>query len=129
MSVTFSIAGLKSPARPCAEQCEVCGPCLAWLDHEAAHTVNLSNANACELLAILGQSTADASDLYGSLSASALRRACAKALLWCEDVGIPARQEGRVIHGARRPSYVREKLTALAGLATQAGDLGRVVWG
>lgn len=94
--------------------------------------VDACNANARELLALLGSLN---DDLYGRSNVRAFVRACDAAL---KRVGTDGTRLGEVsvgalgctvVDGGRETGYLTRKLTALRTLAATGGDLGVVEWG
>lgn len=94
--------------------------------------VDLANANARELLALVGFYN---DDLCGRANCRAFRRACETALA---RAGSDAARLGSVstgalgctvVDGGREAGYTTRKLTALRDLAATGGDLGTIEWG
>ncbi|MFI5301053.1 MAG: hypothetical protein ACHREM_23465 [Polyangiales bacterium] len=104
-------------------------------DNDEDRMVNLSNANARDVLRALGAPGVEEAQPEGTLPGPELARLCMRFLATADDdVGVPAREplrdarRARLIICARRPGYVRETIERIAALAVEAG--GREVsWG
>lgn len=96
--------------------------------------VDASNANARELLALLGERTDD--EPNGARNCRAFVRACDAALVRAAKadgtrLGSVAVGAGgcTVVDGGRVAGYLTRKLTSLRALAATGGDLGTIEWG
>lgn len=138
MSVTF-FAAQKADGRrlfPCdcmsrwMTDCDAAGDMDNWPDPYSCERcrmeINLTNANAAELLRWLGVE----SECHGAIGAKELAARCRRRL-WNEtrnhDPGVAgfvetAPNRATVIYNGRREGYLREKTTLLLALAEQAGD-------
>jgi hypothetical protein len=117
MSVTFSIQGQQP-------------------DYERRDNyLNVSNANACDLLRWLGVDFDD-TDLCGQISAPMLARRCRERLRLIADnidPAIPPRERvgdngARFVYCGRSEGYLHDRCEELLVLAEAAGD-GHIVYG
>lgn len=104
-------------------------------DHDDDNIVNVSNANARDVLHALHVPGGDAADLSGSMSASDLARLCLAFLNTTKlDRGLapsePLRDasRARLVVCGRRDGYLHEVAGRLWRLALRAGPGGVVVW-
>jgi hypothetical protein len=110
---------------------------INWESPEPGSYVDLSLANATEVLPLLGLSPVDG-EFYGHLRGVDLRKRCNVALKnltgnsdrfrpgVCE--GGPGTGSATYLEMPRRGGYLRDRLEALSTLAERAGDLGVVEW-
>ena len=104
-------------------------------DHDDDNIVNVSNANARDVLHALHVPGADDQDISGSMSASDLARLCLAFLNSTKlDPGLapsePLRDASRAryVECGRREGYLHEVAGRLWKLALRAGPGGEITW-
>lgn len=126
MSVTFSVPAPADHATPPDHDPYECPVCMA-------HEINLSNANALDLLGWLGLPRAE----WGEHPAADLA-ARAQRRLWDEarnhDPALPPQEDApaghaRMVFGGRDAGYLRRRAGEILALARRAPAGGLVCWG
>lgn len=110
--------------------------CMLASPEDETFIVNLSNANAADVLAALGLSAADENnpmpiDAFSNLTTAALRRHLDNRSPERELIVDPVPGKMTIIHCSRREGYVEERLGDLAKLIQRSRTAGssHIGWG